>query len=498
MERHVQRRCHCRHGADSPGNAVVCGRHRCRDATAAQNDKTFRHPIGYSRLSRSHANSGFRSKTMVKESGSSTSIRVPLLLLIAAIVASFIASSGPIQWMDNGQFMADASVGRYFSESLGPLDHPLYQFFNTGVFDVFGSLILSLLNSILLIPLAWIIYQIAVNVGATTRQALLAASVTILSHAVFWVSTKAEVYIFHSLFVLAAYWVYFDRTSTLGDKSKLLIIGVLTGLGAAIHQLTFVILLPLYIQLLWQYKSRTLMTLPGFALGFVVAYPAIVHDLQQGLNLIEIGRRYLTGTSAKTTDAGWEGSLFRFDDMWHEKNSVFILLLSLVGPTLLGLVLLPKDRKLRLLWCAAALNFVFAVSYDVTDRFTFFLPGLALLGILGVIRLQALLPHTRTGAALLDLSVLSCPVALLGVRSEEHTSELQSHRDLHSFPTRRSSDLHPRGYPLAGAIAAYAHRGCVAGPLRTQLPGGPAGGVFALRKRRGAPADPHRSAAVSR
>src|ERR671927_288214 len=26
-------------------------------------------------------------------------------------------------------------------------------------------------------------------------------------------------------------------------------------------------------------------------------------------------------------------------------------------------------------------------------------------------------------------------------RSEEHTSELQPHRDLHSFPTRRSSDL---------------------------------------------------------
>src|SRR5476649_2014194 len=30
-----------------------------------------------------------------------------------------------------------------------------------------------------------------------------------------------------------------------------------------------------------------------------------------------------------------------------------------------------------------------------------------------------------------------CPMA----RSEEHTSELQSHSDLHSFPTRRSSDL---------------------------------------------------------
>src|SRR5476649_2529139 len=35
----------------------------------------------------------------------------------------------------------------------------------------------------------------------------------------------------------------------------------------------------------------------------------------------------------------------------------------------------------------------------------------------------------------------SVPMALCVTRSEEHTSELQSHRDLHSFPTRRSSDL---------------------------------------------------------
>src|SRR5476649_85345 len=34
-------------------------------------------------------------------------------------------------------------------------------------------------------------------------------------------------------------------------------------------------------------------------------------------------------------------------------------------------------------------------------------------------------------------------------RSEEHTSELQSHRDLHSFPTRRSSDLRRSHCPVA-------------------------------------------------
>src|ERR687893_742121 len=44
-------------------------------------------------------------------------------------------------------------------------------------------------------------------------------------------------------------------------------------------------------------------------------------------------------------------------------------------------------------------------------------------------RLQALLEEVAAG--------LTTPNA----RSEEHTSALQSHRDLHSFPTRRSSDL---------------------------------------------------------
>src|SRR5215211_3336029 len=50
-------------------------------------------------------------------------------------------------------------------------------------------------------------------------------------------------------------------------------------------------------------------------------------------------------------------------------------------------------------------------------------------------------------------------------RSEEHTSELQSHRDLHSFPPRRSSDLAP---------ALLLEHGGVGAPLR--LPDPPARG----------------------
>src|SRR5476649_1832260 len=40
-------------------------------------------------------------------------------------------------------------------------------------------------------------------------------------------------------------------------------------------------------------------------------------------------------------------------------------------------------------------------------------------------------------------------------RSEEHTSELQSHRDLHSFPTRRSSELAAPAGPCRPTSAAW-------------------------------------------
>src|SRR5215204_6355022 len=69
-----------------------------------------------------------------------------------------------------------------------------------------------------------------------------------------------------------------------------------------------------------------------------------------------------------------------------------------------------------------------------------------------------------------ELSDMKDAGAKLVWRSEEHTSELQSHRDLHSFPTRRSSDLHraegadrqdrgdPRHRPDQGR--ALGHEGC--------------------------------------
>jgi len=377
-----------------------------------------------------------------------SSVIIPLLLVVAAIAASFLASSGPIQWMDNGMFLADATQGHYFSTSLGPLDHPLYLFVTTAMYSAFGSHVLSLMNSLILIPLSWAIYRLARGVGATAQQALIAVAVAVLSHCVFWVSTKAEVYLLHTLLVILAYMVHFDDKLRLGVLPKLFLIGALTGLAGAIHQLTFIVLFPLYVYMLWLYKARILMTVPGFVLGIAVTFPAIAHDLRAGYGLFEIGHRYLIGIPDKTAEQSWQGSLFRFDDMWHEKNSVVLVLLSLLGPQLLGLLLFPKTARLRVLWCAGMMNFVFAISYNVTDRFTFFLPGAVLLCILGVIQLQTILPR-KSASPLMNASVLSAPVTILAVYAiyasglvnlPTHKESLPFRDDIHYFMAPYLSD----------------------------------------------------------
>ncbi|RJX82640.1 DUF2723 domain-containing protein [Pseudomonas sp. LS-2] len=373
---------------------------------------------------------------------------IPLLLVVGAIIASFIASSGPIQWMDNGVFLADASQGVFFSKTLGPLDHPLYLFVTTALYAGFGAHVLSLMNSLLLIPLAWAIYRLGKGVGASTQVALLSVAAAILCHCVFWVSTKAEVYLLHTLLVTLAYMLHFDESFRLSALKKLFLIGLLTGLAAAIHQLTFIVLLPLYLQLLWQNKWRMLITLPGFALGFSVAFAGIANELSSGSGLYDIGYRYLIGIPDRTAEQSWQGSLFRFDDMWHEKNSVALMLLSLIGPQLLGLVLFPKTPKLRVLWCAAMMNFIFAVSYNVTDRFTFFLPGAVLLSILGMMQLQALLQRAAA-LPLINASPLAAPVTILAVFAvyasglinlPVHKEALPFRDDIHYFMAPYLSD----------------------------------------------------------
>jgi hypothetical protein len=121
-------------------------------------------------------------------------------------------------------------------------------------------------------------------------------------------------------------------------------------------------------------------------------------------------------------------------------------------------VLFPKSRRLRLLWCAAMMNFIFAVTYNVTDRFTFFLPGAVLLSIIGVIHVQAWLARHNAAPVAYALP-LSGPAAILAVYAvyasgvvalPTHKEALPFREDIHYFMVPylrdRSAESFARSY----------------------------------------------------
>ncbi len=88
------------------------------------------------------------------------------------------------------------------------------------------------------------------------------------------------------------------------------------------------------------------------------------------------------------------------------------------------------------------LNLILAISYNVTDRFTFFLPRIAMLSVIGMIQPPALLPRNRAGTALLNAPVLTSPLVIMlawslyasgVVNLPTHKEKLPFREDIHYF-----------------------------------------------------------------
>jgi hypothetical protein len=335
-------------------------------------------------------------------------------LLLAALALSWFASSGPIQWMDNGWLVFKASQGLYFNDRLEATYHPLYMVVSTVLFKLFGANGVGYLNSGLMVPIAYVAYRLSRTLGLDQRYAAMAALAVVLLQNVFWVSTKVEVYALHLLIVLTAYWIVFDEGLQWRPSFKIFVVGVLTGLGAATHQLTFIVLAPLYL-FLWQRNDWTglSMAFPGFVLGGFSCYPPMLNDVLSGTPVVTVLRLFMTGSDGATPE-GWEGSLLRFDRMWADKSYVMLVLVSLCGIGIVGLLQQSTMPKPRTLWWAAILNLLFSVSFDTNDRFTFFLPGAAFFAILGVAFVYQRYAGYRVAYVTTLALILAHPLVLTG------------------------------------------------------------------------------------
>jgi hypothetical protein len=365
----------------------------------------------------SHTATPTKHHTMIREETTPRDLSETLTLravLLAALALSFFASSGPIQWMDNGWFMLKASQGLYFNDRLDATYHPLYQLVMVLLYKLFGLNAVAYLNSVLMLPIAYVAYRLSRALGLDQRYATLAALAVVLLQNVFWVSTKIEVYALHLLIVLATYWLVFDEELAVKPRLKIFLVGVLTGLGAATHQLTFIVLFPLYI-FVWQRTgfTRMLLVLPGFVLGAFSCYPPMLNDVQSGTPIMTVLRLFMTGSDGASPE-GWEWALLRFDNVWATKSYAALVLVSLCGIGLLGLIQRSTSPKHRTLWWAATLDLLFSLSFGVNDRFTFFLPGAAFYALLGVAwmsRSYGGRPYARYATLAL---ILAHPLILVG------------------------------------------------------------------------------------
>jgi hypothetical protein len=335
-----------------------------------------------------------------------------LSLLLLVFLVCFAAAGGVVQWGDSGAFIYNASGGILFPAELDAGSHPLFRAISTLVVGGFDAQGLALLNAFLLPLIAAFIVRLVVVLGGSLNAGVFAACTACLAHCVFWISTRVEVYSLNALLILACYWVVFDLQLRVSHRVRMLLLGCFTGLALSVHQLTLLCVAPLYVYALWVYRGPALLAGVGILVGLAPCAPGFVAELHRGRTAFEVVRIYLTNaTPASDHPLGYEGHLFRFDRIWATKSYVVIALLSLCGPQVVGL-LYPRDWRERAIWAAAAGNLVFALSYDVSDRFTFLLPGVMLLSALAWLRIERRFADAAWRAVLSAGVVAATPIAL--------------------------------------------------------------------------------------
>jgi len=339
--------------------------------------------------------------------------------LLAVILWTAQAASGPIQWMDNGAYVVRAVGDDLFARELGALSHPLFHLVSVLVTRAGGVEALALLNAALMVPMALLVIVTCRALGAGTNASILAACTAVVAHSVFWTATKVEVYALNVTLLLACFWVAFDETLKLNRAARMIAVGALTGLALSVHQLTLVCLPPLYVYLLVRYRTAALFTVVGFLIGLAACYPAIWSVIHVGGDVFQVVRGFLTGADPGAAQlSGYESSLFRFDLMWEDKAYVMIGLLSFAGVQAWGLLQRPKNAKELVMWAAVILDALFSLSYRVNDRFTFLLPGAVLLSVLAWVRIDRGMRDTplRLAGAIPLIHTTNLPAGLVAGR----------------------------------------------------------------------------------
>lgn len=352
------------------------------------------------------------------------------------------ASSGPVQWMDNGDLISQAAHDGYFSEHVDALSHPAFHLLSVTLFRLFGVQVLSLLNVFLLLLATILVFHIVRRLGESREIAWLAALGMSSCHAVIWVATKFEVYFLCMDLVLLFVLRYLSPASGLLPRG--LVLGFLAGLAVTSHQIALVLLLPFGLALL--VTERLLWSLVvGFVAGLFPLYPAIINDLQAGISLVQLLLNFLmVGGGRYHID--YQSSFLDLQGIFAALPQTALLLISFASIAGFGLLPAGQRGSARLIYISGLLVAVFALSYDVDDKFTFLAPGAPFLAISGALFLGRL-RWVRGREVLLGLCTF-LPVLAMHLAILSFAPQLQKLGRAGGVPER--SDVLYYGAPLLG------------------------------------------------
>jgi hypothetical protein len=346
---------------------------------------------------------------------------------------------GVVQWADSGMFLTKGADGVFFAPELGAQTHPLFHTLSVAVRDAFGAIGLTRFNTFLLVPLSLIVIRLVRICGGSLSAGLFAACNACLVHCVFWIACRVEVYVVNLVLILACYWIVFDLDLRIGPKLRMFLLGVFAGLALSVHQLTLFCVAPLGLYVLWTYRATSLIAGLGLLAGLAPCAPGFVAELHRGRTPLEAARLFLTNAvPVGVNTSGYESSLFRFDRILAGKPYVAIALLSLVGPQTLGLIP-PRSARGWVMWVAATVNLVFVLSYDVADRFTFFLPGAALLSVLAWLHIDRWVKQGPLRTALSAAAVLAGPLLFIGVFAASQAGIVRAPANRNVLPVRNDT-----------------------------------------------------------
>ena len=290
------------------------------------------------------------------------------------------ANSGVVQWMDNGHLLSEALNLELFPKIASALTHPSFNVVSYFFSLFFSNSLLPYLNFIFFPIVTLLNYLVLKKLNPQGSLNFLWACSASLVPCVFWTYTKYEVYIVNLAFNLLAIMLYFKTEQFKSHKLSLvsLSFGFIAMFAFWSHQISAFVLLPFAISFLINNTKYS----AYFALGAFLGNFLLLKIFLESNSFSEFFfslRTFISGASSGSV--GYETKFFNLSAL-QDFGALGVLALSLVGIQLAGFFPVKRNSYERVFLCSIVLNLVFACSYDVSDRFSFFVTGANLLVLL--------------------------------------------------------------------------------------------------------------------